>query len=507
MSEIAEPVPASAVCAWSHAAEVVIVGYGIAGACAALEARRAGADVLVIERASGGGGASAISCGIFYLGGGTPVQEACGYRDTPDNMYRYLEATIQPHNTDALRAFCDGSVEHFHWLEAQGVPFERTSYDGKAMFLMSTECLLSTGNESVWPFRDLAEPVPRGHAVAEWGESAGNAAMKALFKQCDGAGVRVLYDGRATALITDDAGKVTGVRIRQAGTTLDVQAQRAVVLAAGGFSFNRDMVAAHIQDLSPTSEPFGIPYNDGAGIVLGLSVGGATEAMHGVVGTASFYPPADLIKGILVNARGQRFVAEDSYHGRTAAHIMQQPGQLAYLIVDSDIFAHPELEFPRHRLIDGWETVAEMEAGLELPTGSLTRTMNEYNADASRRVDHRFHKHPDWLKPLTAAPYAAFDVSFSRSTYLYLTLGGLRTNSQGEVLDASGAPLGGLYAVGGTAAHLPTSGMSYASGLSLATGSFFGRQAGRHAATDGGVRADSPATSRVGAPATLQTAD
>ena len=467
MSQTVEPVPASAVSLWSHAAEVVIVGYGIAGACAALEARRAGADVLVIERASGGGGASAISCGIFYLGGGTPVQTACGYHDTADNMYRYLEAAIEPSSTDALRAFCDGSVEHFHWLEAQGVPFERTSYDGKAMFLMSTECLMSTGNESVWPFRDLAEPVPRGHAVAEWGESAGSAAMKALFRQCDEAGVRVVYDGRATALIIDEAGKVAGVRVRQAGTTLDVQARRAVVLAAGGFSFNREMVAANIPDISATSEPFGIPYNDGAGIMLGVSVGGAVEAMHGVVGTASFYPPADLIKGILVNAHGERFVAEDSYHGRTAAHIMQQPGQLAYLIVDSGIFAHPELEFPRHRLIDGWETVAEMEASLALPTGSLVHTMNEYNADASRGEDSRLHKHPDWLKPLSAAPYAAFDVSFSRSTYLYLTLGGLRTNALGEVLNAEGAPLVGLYAVGGTAAHLPTSGMSYASGLSL----------------------------------------
>lgn len=489
MQQSIEAVPVTAVSAWSHAADVVVVGYGIAGACAALEARRAGADVLVIERASGGGGASAISCGIFYLGGGTPVQNACGVHDTADNMYRYLEANIAPKSSDALRAFCDGSVEHFHWLEAQGVPFERSSYDGKAMFLMSTECLMSTGNESVWPYRDLTAPVPRGHAVAEWGESAGSAAMKALFKQCEAAGVRVLYDGRAMALITDEGGKVAGVRVRQAGTTLDVQARRAVVLAAGGFSFNRDMVAAHIPDMSPTAEPFGIPYNDGAGIMLGLSVGGATEAMDGVVGTASFYPPAELIKGILVNAFGERFVAEDSYHGRTAAHIMQQPGQLAYLIVDSDIFAHPELEFPRHRLVDGWETIAEMELGLELPSGSLTRTLNDYNADAERGEDSRLHKHPDWLKPLTAAPYAAFDVSFSRSTYLYLTLGGLTTNAWGEVLNAHGAPLGGLYAVGGTAAHLPTSGMSYASGLSLATGSFFGRQAGRHAASRTTLRA------------------
>ncbi len=483
MSDNTGPVHIHEVASWHDTADVVVVGYGIAGACAALEARRAGADVLVLERASGGGGASAISCGIFYLGGGTAVQTACGYSDSADNMYRYLDATIQPRRSASLRAFCDGSVEHFNWLEAQGVPFERSAYHGKAMFLMSTECLMSTGNESVWPFRELATPVPRGHAVAEFGESAGAGAMRALLAQCEQAGVRTLCDSRAVALIIDDAGAVAGVRVRRFGENLEIRATRAVVLAAGGFSFNREMVAANILAIGASSEPFGIPYNDGAGILLGQSVGGAVEEMAGVVGTASFYPPADLIKGILVNARGERFVAEDSYHGRTAAHIMQQPEQLAYLIVDADIFAYPELEFARHRLIDGWETVDEMASGLELPGGALQATLAHYNADAKAGIDSHFHKHPDWLKPLDAAPYAAFDISFSRSTYLYLTLGGLSTDADGAVLNAAGRPLAGLYAVGGTAAHLPTSGMSYASGLSLATGSFFGRQAGRHAAT------------------------
>lgn len=246
MSELVEPLRARDTTDWADEADVIVVGYGIAGACAALEACRAGADVLVVERASGGGGASAISCGIFYLGGGTPVQTACGYADTPENMFRYLEAVIEPTEIAPLRAFCEGSVAHFNWLEAQGVPFERTAYDGKAMFLMSTECLMSTGNESVWPFRDIARPAPRGHAVAEEGESAGGAAMRALFARCEEAGVRVLFDSRAVALITADGGRVAGARVRRAGQSLDFRARDAVVLAAGGFSFNREMVKAHI---------------------------------------------------------------------------------------------------------------------------------------------------------------------------------------------------------------------------------------------------------------------
>lgn len=468
---------------WHGDSDVIVIGFGIAGACAALEARRAGADVLVIEGTGGGGGTSAVSCGIFYLGGGTPVQTACGYADSADNMFRYLDATIAPHDPEALRAFCDGSVEHFHWLEAQGVPFERTGYDGKAMFLMTTECLLGTGNEAVWPFRDVADPVPRGHAVAEYGETAGAAAMRALMAQCEAAGVRTRYDSRVTDLFTDGDSRIVGVRARHAGADYDFRARQAVIITAGGFSCNEAMVKQHFPNMPATAAPFGIPTNDGSGLLLGQAAGGVLDNMDGIIGTASFYPPAQLIKGILVNLAGERFVAEDSYHGRTAAHILQQPDQRAYLIVDNAIFAYPELDFTRHALVDGWETVTEMEAGLSLPAGSLVRTLTQYNEGASNGDDALFHKHPDWLQPLAYAPYAAFDVSFNRSTYLYLMLGGLRTNRFGQVLDPTNEPVRALYAAGGSAAHLPRDGMSYASGLSLATGSFFGRQAGRHAVT------------------------
>lgn len=101
-------------------ADVLIVGFGIAGACAALEARRLGGDVLVVERASAGGGASSLSSGLFYLGGGTGVQTACGYEDSAQNMYRFMCASMGTGNADLIRRYCDDNVEHFNWLEAQG---------------------------------------------------------------------------------------------------------------------------------------------------------------------------------------------------------------------------------------------------------------------------------------------------------------------------------------------------------------------------------------------------
>lgn len=171
MSDLPRIVPADAVSQVGDEADVLVVGYGIAGACAALEARRVGGDVLVVERASGGGGASALSSGLFYLGGGTAVQKAAGYDDDADNMYRFMTASMGIEQAALIRRYCDDSLSHFDWLEAQGVPFERTYHPGKAVVLVNTVGLLTTGNEKVWPFRELARPAPRGHHVAVPGES------------------------------------------------------------------------------------------------------------------------------------------------------------------------------------------------------------------------------------------------------------------------------------------------------------------------------------------------
>jgi len=478
------PVNESDVKTWSRSADVVIIGLGVAGACAALEAHRAGAEVLVLERASGGGGTSATSEGIFYLGGGTGVQKACGYEDDAQELFKFLKASTSAEE-DKLRAFADESAAHFDWLEAQGVPFERKAFTGKAVSLRQGEgCLLTTGNEKVWPYRDIARPAPRGHQVRRTEQNSGAVAMAALLERCADEGVTSLYDVQATALIVNPDGRVVGVRIRQGASEIDVQARRAVILATGSFNANPEMLREHVPGLSSTSNPIGIPYNDGSGMKLGASVGGALVDMDGIIATASIYPPAQLVKGIIVNAKGERFVAEDVYHGRLASFIMEQPGQTAYLIVDAEIFDYPANTNAQHRLVDGWETVREMEVGLGLPEHALEQTISAYNDDARRGQDSVFHKHPDWVKPLTAAPYAAFDISFNKSNYAFLTLGGLRTNAAAQVLDGAGKPLPGLYAAGACAAQLPRDGKEYASGLTLGPGSFFGRVAGRHAAAE-----------------------
>ncbi len=467
---------------WSEVADVVVIGYGIAGACAALEARRTGAEVLVLERASGGGGASALSAGIFYLGGGTAVQQAVQVDDDPENMYRFLISSTSAPNPRIVRRFCDDSPSHFDWLEAQGVPFERTYFKAKAVVPPTSECLASTGNEKVWPYNELARPVARGHKVAKEGDGGGALAMNALIGRCEEEGVRVQCDTRVLALVADHHGRVMGVRIRQDGEEHHIKASKAVIICAGGFGMNDELMDEYVPDLPRTAEPLGIPNNDGDGLQLGLSAGAATEAISGTISTGSFYPPADLIKGILVNRHGERFVAEDSYHGRTAERIAEQPGAQAYLIVDEEIFAYPDRMKANFRLVDGWETIAEMEAGLNLPAGSLQRTLQEYNAAAVEGKDPLLNKQPEWVKPLSKGPYAAFDVSYDQVTYVYLTLGGLKTSAEAEVLDKEGRAIPGLFAAGACVAHIPQTGKEYASGLSLGPGSYFGRVAGKNAA-------------------------
>jgi len=467
--------------------DVVVVGQGIAGVCAALEAHRAGAEVLVLERAGGGGGASALSEGIFYLGGGTPVQQACGYDDTAQNLYDFLRASTSHPDDEVVRTFAEGAREHFDWLEQQGVPFTRTAYAGKAVSVRTADCLLTTGNEKVWPYKNAAQPVPRGHQARSDEVNGGLSAMRALLATCEAEGIEPICNAAVTGLEIDEFGRVVGVTATIDGTAQRIGARQGVVIATGSFTNNAALVQKWLPLLSETSSPLGVPSNDGAGLGLAQQAGAALAAMDGVIATASIYPPENLIKGIVVNANAERFVAEDSYHDRLAGFIMEQPGQKAYLIVDSEIFAYPETEGARHVLIDGYETVAEMESGLGLPQGALERTLAEYNRDAAEGEDTRFHKQPPWLKPLDQAPFAAFDISFDRSIYHYITLGGIETDARARALDPSGKPIAGLYAAGACTAHIPRNGKEYASGLSLGPGSFFGRVAGREAAAGKGA--------------------
>jgi len=459
--------------------DVVVIGFGIAGGCAALEAARAGARVVLLERAATYGGTSAMSGGHFYLGGGTAVQQATGHEDSAEEMYKYLMAVSRDPEPEKIRAFCDDSVEHFDWIEALGFEFERSYFPGKAVIQPNTEGLMFTGNEKVHPFRDLAVPAPRGHKVPVPGDTGGTQmVMDLLSKRVEEAGVEVRYETGVTNLVVDD-GDVVGVAWKHFKETGHLRA-KAVIVAAGGFVMNPEMVQEFTPALGEKLFVLGSTYDDGLGIRLGESVGAELRFMEQPFITAPFYPPSQLVTGIVVNKLGDRFVAEDSYHARTSGHVMDQPDQAAYLIVDSAHIEHPAM--PLCPFIDGWETVAEMEHALGIPTGRLEATLASYNEHARHHEDPEFHKHPDWIEPQDQGPWGAYDLTLGKALYAGFTLGGMRTTVDGEVVGEGGAVVAGLYAAGACAANVAQDGKGYSSGTQLAEGSYFGRRAGRRAA-------------------------
>jgi 3-oxo-5alpha-steroid 4-dehydrogenase len=470
-------------------ADVVVVGFGIAGGCAAVEAAEAGASVVVLERAAVAGGTSALAGGHFYLGGGTVVQRATGHPDSPDQMYAYLMAVTPDAEPAKVRVYADGSAAHCDWLESLGFEFERSYYPEKAVIQPGTQGLMYTGNEKVWPFRDIAVPAPRGHKVPVPGDTGGaKLVVNLLVRRAAALGVEIRYETAATELITSSVpintgpvstGRVTGVQWRTATGTGVIPAG-SVILAAGGFVMNAEMVARHVPQLAEKPFVLGTSYDDGAGINLGLSAGAQALHLDRAFITAPFYPPAKLVTGIVVNSAGKRFVAEDSYHARTSAFVLEQPGSSAYLIVDSEHVEYPE--FPLVPFIDGWETVEAMEAALRIPAGHLADTLRSYNAAAACGEDPEFGKHADWLEPQDTGPWAAFDLSLGKATYAGFTLGGLRCTVDGQVQRADGSVIEGLYAAGACASNIVQDSAGYNSGAQLGEGSFFGRRAGRHAA-------------------------
>lgn len=481
--ELPETISVDDVADFTDTVDVLVLGAGMAGCCAALEAARAGATVLILERAAQAGGTSCLAGGHFYLGGGTAVQRATGHDDSAEEMAKYLTAVSRDPEPDKIAAYCADSVEHFDWLEALGFEFERSYYPEKAVIQPQTQGLMYTGNEKVWPFVSEAVPAPRGHKVPMPGDTGGAGMVIGLLtERLAEAGVEIRYETGGRSLVVDPAadGRVVGVRWKNVNGAQGCIRAASVVIAAGGFVMNPDMVAAYVPQLAEKPFTLGSTYDDGLGIRLGASVGAQLKHMDQAFITAPVYPPSILLTGLVVNKEGQRFVAEDSYHSRTSGFVMDQPDCAAYLIVDEAHLERPA--FPLAPFIDGWETIEEMADGLGIDRAALRHTMDRYNQHAARGEDPDFGKSAEFLAAQDTGPWAAFDMTLGKALYAGFTMGGLATTVDGQVRRPDGSVIGGLYAAGACAANIAQDGKGYASGTQLGEGSYFGRRAGRHAA-------------------------
>jgi succinate dehydrogenase/fumarate reductase flavoprotein subunit len=474
----------SEVAAIDEITDVIVCGFGGAGACAALEARAAGSEVLVLERFSGGGGSTQLSACEMYLGGsgGTALQRELGFEDSNDNFRNYLLAAFGDYADESkVDAFVEGAAEHFDWMEGQGVPYKRSFFPGRDVVALTGDSLQFTGNERAWPFTDAAIAIPRGHLPADSGHEGGKVLMGALMQRVDESGAVVRYDARVRSLLLNDSGRVCGVGVKIAGAVRYLVARQGVVLAMGGFIMNERMTRQHIPAQDAFCTRHGNPGDTGEGILMGVAAGGNAINMGQAFIGVAHYPPAMLTYGIFVNEQGQRFINEDVYLARLGEYAFRQTNHRAFMFIDNAHFSRPDYHDTTEIVAVG-ETVEEVESDAGLPVGSLQHTVEYYNRHAARGADPLFNKSADWLAPLTEGPFALVDYSLGTLRPTVFTLGGLDTLPTGEVLTPDRTIVPGLFAAGRTTAGIPRTAEGYASGMSVADATFFGRQAGRQAA-------------------------
>jgi 3-oxo-5alpha-steroid 4-dehydrogenase len=479
-----EPIPALEVDAvrFDETVDVVVVGLGAAGASAVLGARQSGADVLALERNAVPGGTSANSGGLIYLGGGTALQKACGFQDSPENMALFLRAALGSDADDGrVDVYCEGSVDHFDWLVSIGVPFRAAFCDEPNRESADDSGLLFSGGEDTYPFDEMSVPVPRGHKP-QCIDSAGGFLMERLGAAVSTSGARVAADARAERLIVDGE-SVVGVQARTDEGLRSIRSLGGVILATGGFIYNEAMVAENcpLAHLPNAAWRIGTPADDGRGIRMGVGAGSMTARLDIFECALPLGPPHRLARGILVNRHGERFINEDAYTGRIGLHALRDQGGFVYMITDDVIH---ERNIIGLRIGYAAATPEDLAADLGIPPEALARTVREYNEAAVRGDDPMFHKRAPYLQPIGVPPASgigAIDLRMDHDAiYATFTLGGLMTDANGAALDRSGHPIAGLYAVGRTSASLAA--QHYASGISLGDGSFFGRRAGNQAA-------------------------
>ena len=484
MTEVSlhRPYPAANVTTWDYETDVAIVGFGATGACAAIEAAGAGARVMLFERSSGSGGASALSGGEIYIGGGggTDAQRAAGFDDATEDFAAYLKAAGGPCVDEAkCDLYAAGALDHYAWLKAQGVPYRGNYLPGKHIEPTDDSTLIWSGSEAAAPFCDIAKPAPRGHVIAHMGWGGGRPLVDTLEAQARALGVEVVSDARAVALIKDDE-RVVGVVMRIDNQNRFVKATKGVILCTGGFAFNEDMRRRYCPETLRLSSPIG-DQDDGAGIELGVGAGGDAIHMEQYFSTCPWTMPEPQAYGVFVTEAGQRFINEDCYHGRVSRTALDQRGERVYLLLDIAHFDQP-LEMAGITIAGTGDTWEEVEEELGMASGTLSATMAFYNEQAREGRDPLFDKRTPILTPLDQAPFVALELNFATSYFSFFTLGGLHTSTQGEVLGRDGKPVAGLYAAGRCTSGLPAWGHGYSSGLSLADCTFFGRQAGKAAA-------------------------
>ncbi len=480
--------------------DVVVVGAGNAALCAALAAREQGAAVLVLERAPHAerGGNSRYTAGAIRLAFDgvddlkrvmpdlteheLATTEFGSY--TGDQFFADLARITQYRaDPDLASLLVNESLPTVVWMREQGVSFS-PSYGRQAFKIDGT-------------FRFWG-----GLAVEVTGGGPGLIDM--LTRAAEAAGIEIRYGCGAEALIDED-GAILGVVAREGGKRRAIRAG-AVVLACGGFESNAEWRTRYLGPGWDLAKVRGTRFNTGDGIRMALDVGampwGNWSSAHAVGWDRNAPDFGDLRVGdnfqkhsypfgIMVNARGERFVDEGAdFRNYTYAKyghvILQQPGQLAWQVFDARV-THLLRDEYRIREVTKVraDTLEELAAKLEDVDGArFLETVAEYNAAV--QVDVPFDPtvkdgrgttglavpKSNWANRLDTPPYEAYEVTCG----ITFTFGGLKIDRQARVLDVADRPIPGLYAAGELVGGLFY--FNYPGGTGLTAGAVFGKIAG-----------------------------
>lgn len=530
--------------------DVVVLGTGAAGLTAAMAAHDGGARVALYEKHRLVGGTTGLSGGVAWIPMNRFAAEA-GVNDSREEALAYLQSLSNGMLVPELaEAFVDTGPELIDWLET-ATPLRLQLVAGYPDYHPERPGGKTRGGRSVEPrlfdFRQLGEwanqitgaenpmtisETPLGGGTGVLSEKAlkerlqrrqegcGRALAAALLKGCLDRGITPVTGARAASLILED-GRVVGVRFeRSAGAPREARARRGVILATGGFEWDRDLVQSFLR--GPVAHPPSLPTNTGDGLRMAMKAGASLGNMREAWWAPVAAPPGQVRDGvqavtlvlrertlprsIMVNRRGVRFTNEAANYNALGAafHTMDvsafdYANQPCWLIFDQG-FVERYGGFgvspgsPAPRWIPRAPSLAELGRTLGLPDGALEETVRRWNGRVAQGRDPDFGRgdsaYDGWsgdqsrypgvgatLGPIDQAPFYAVEVL---GTCLG-TSGGPRTTIDGEVLSIDGGVIPGLFAAG-NAMSAPT-GMAYGgAGGTLGPAMVFGYRAGRRAA-------------------------
>jgi len=443
---------------------VVVVGAGAAGLVAALAAREAGAEVLVLERDALPRGSTALSAGLVPAAG-TRWQAEAGIVDSVELFAADIAAKSGGAADPALvQAVAHGAAPALEWLHA--------AY-GMSFSLIT----------------DFGYPGHSAHRMHGLASRSGLELMDALRAAAEAAGVMVLCDAHVTGLLVE-AGEVRGADYGRPDGSQERVGCDALVLACNGYGGNRALVRAHIPQMADALY-FGHPGNQGDALLWGLGLGAAVRDLPGHQGHGSVAQPAGILitwatvtaGGVQVNAGGRRFSDESRGYSEQAAQVLRQPGGVAWTVFDARIaaIARQFEDFRRAEemgAIAGAGDLAALAGLMRVPEEALRATLAETERLKQCGGTDRFGRSFAG-QPSLEAPYRAVRVTGA----LFHTQGGLVVDGAARVLRPDGTPISRLFAAGGAACGVsgPDAG-GYLSGNGLLTAIVLGRVAGTHAA-------------------------